>query len=103
MGRSILTYIKQKAGGGGKVTFMKTIEELYNEINASEELKKAVSEIKDKEAMTEFLKQHGCEASVEEFGKLVESQREGEIEDDAADAAAGGLSIILRHHFEKLK
>ena len=41
---------------------MKTIEELYNEINASPELKKAVSEIKDKEALADFLKKHDCDA-----------------------------------------
>ena len=41
---------------------MKTIEELYNEINASEELKKAVSAIKDKEAFADFLKEQGCES-----------------------------------------
>ena len=70
---------------------MKTIEELYKEINASEELQKAVSEIKDKEAMAEFLKQHGCEASVEEFGKFVKAQREGEIGDDEVEAVAGGF------------
>ena len=69
---------------------MKTIEELYGEINASEELKKAVSEIKDKAAMADFLKQHGCEASVDEFGKFVKSQSEGEIGDDAASEVAGG-------------
>ena len=70
---------------------MKTIEEMYNEINASEELKKAVSAIKDKEAFADFLRQHGCEATVEEFGKFVESQREGEIEDDDVKAIAGGI------------
>ena len=70
---------------------MKTIEEMYNEINASEELKKAVSAIKDKEAFADFLKEHGCDASVDEFEKFVKSQREGEIEDDAAEAVAGGF------------
>ena len=69
---------------------MKTIEEMYNEINASEELKKVVSAINDEEAMAEFLKQHGCEASVEEFVKFVNSQREGEISDEDVEAAAGG-------------
>ena len=69
---------------------MKTIEEMYNEINASEELKKAVSDIKDKETFADFLKEHGCEASVDEFVKFVESQREGEIGDDEAGAVAGG-------------
>ncbi len=69
---------------------MKTIEELYNEINASEKLKKAVSEIKDKEALADFLKEHGCDALADEFEKFVKSQSEGEIGDDAAGAAAGG-------------
>ena len=69
---------------------MKTIEELYKEINASEELKKVVSEINDKTAMTNFLKEHGCEASVDEFVEYIKSQGEGEIRDDAAASAAGG-------------
>ncbi len=72
---------------------MKTIEELYNEINASEELKKAVPKIEDKEALAVFLKEHGCEASVDEFEKFVESQSEGELEDDAAEAVAGGFKL----------
>ena len=71
---------------------MMTIEELYKEINASEELKKAISEIKDKEAFADFLKEQGCEASVDEFEKFVKSQTEGEIGDDAAGAAAGGMT-----------
>ena len=71
---------------------MMTIEELYKEINASEELKKAISEIKDKEAFADFLKEQGCEASVDEFEKFVRSQTEGEIGDDAAGAAAGGVT-----------
>ena len=75
---------------------MKTIEELYNEINASEELKKAVSEIRDKEAFADFLKEHGCDASADEFEKFVKSQTEGEIGDDAAGAAAGGTSMWLK-------
>ena len=75
---------------------MKTIEEMYNEINASEELKKVVSAINDEEAMAEFLKQHGCEASVEEFLKFVKAQTEGVISDEDAEAAAGGayLSVL---------
>ena len=73
---------------------MKTIEELYNEINASEELKKAVSEIRDKEAFADFLKEHGCDPSADEFEKFLKSQTEGEIGDDAAGAAAGGAPMF---------
>ena len=72
---------------------MKTVEELYKEINTSEELQKVVSTIKGKEAMAEFLKQHGCEASVEEFLKFVKAQTEGEISDEDAGAAAGGAYL----------
>ena len=84
-------YKTESPGRKGKVIIMKTIEEMYNEINASEELKKAVSAIKDKEAFAVFLKEHGCEASVDEFVKFVESQREGEIGDDEVQAVAGGF------------
>ena len=83
--------LSKACGRKGKVTIMKTIEELYNEINASEELKKAVSAIKDKGALADFLKEHGCDASADEFEKFVKSQSEGEIGDDAAGAVAGGL------------
>ncbi len=69
---------------------MKTVEELYKEINTSEELKKVVSAIKDKEALADFLKEHGCEASVEEFLKFVKAQTEGVISDEDVEAAAGG-------------
>ena len=72
------------------VRVMKTIEELYNEINASEELKKAVSEIRDKEAFADFLKEHGCDASVKDFAAFVRSQDEGEIEDNDTEAIVGG-------------
>ena len=71
---------------------MKTVEELYNEISASEELQKAVSQISDQTAFADFLKEHGCEATVEEFADFVRSQAEGEIGDDAAAEAAGGWS-----------
>ncbi|MBO4374920.1 MAG: hypothetical protein J5829_07415 [Lachnospiraceae bacterium] len=75
---------------------MKTVEELYNEISASEELQKAVSKISDQTAFIDFLKEHGCEATVEEFADFVRSQGEGEIGDDAAAETAGGLPIGMR-------
>ena len=69
---------------------MKTIEELYKEISASDELKKVLSEIKDKAVLADFLKEHGCEASADEFAEYVRSQNEGELDDDGASAATGG-------------
>ena len=73
---------------------MKTIEELYREINASDELKKAVSAIRDNAALEAFLKERGCEATADEFVAFIGSQCEGEIGDDAAAAAAGGKSAF---------
>ena len=70
---------------------MKTIEELYKEVIASEELKKTVSEIKDMSAVADFLKEHGCEATVNEFVEFIQSQSEGEIEDDVVAEVAGGF------------
>lgn len=69
---------------------MKTIEELYKEIGASEKLQKALSQISDQTGLESFLKEHGCEATVEEFAEFISSQGEGEIGDDAAAEAAGG-------------
>ena len=74
---------------------MKTLEELVKEINSSEELKKTVSQIKDKTALADFLKKQGCEASVDDFAKFIKSQQgEGEIGDDAAAAVAGGFDFL---------
>ena len=70
---------------------MKTIEELYNDIIASEELQKALSQISDQTALADFLKEHGCEAAAEEFVEFIKSQGEGEIGDDAAAETAGGF------------
>lgn len=89
---------------------MKTIEELYKEINASEELKKTVSEIRDKTSLADFLKQQGCDASVDDFAKFIKSQQgeadvkdftafvrsqgEGEIKDEDVTAVAGGIGLL---------
>ena len=71
---------------------MKTVQEFVNEINASAELKAAIKEIKDKASLDEFLKKNGCGATADEFAAFFKSQGEGEIGDDAAEAAAGGGS-----------
>lgn len=70
---------------------MKTIEAFYKEIMENEELKSAISEIKDKTILADFLKNHDCEGSVDEFVKYVQSQYEGEIADDIVASVAGGF------------
>ena len=69
---------------------MKTIEEFYKEIAGSKELQDELKNISEG-MLDEFLKKHGCDASVEDFKKYVKSQSEGEIGDVAAAAAVGGM------------
>ena len=70
---------------------MKTAEEFIREINDSKELQDEIRDLKEAEGLEEFLKRHGCEAEPEEFLKCLGSQEEGEIDDDDAENAAGGL------------
>ena len=69
---------------------MKTIEAFIKEIEGSAELQTALKEIKDKDALAEFLKKNDVNATVEEFAKAVKSKAEGELSDDDAEAVAGG-------------
>ena len=75
---------------------MKTVEELFKEIDASKDLQKEITSI-GKGQFAEigaFLKKHDCDASAEDFVAFMKkqktSQAEGEIGDDDAEAAAGG-------------
>ena len=53
---------------------MKTLQELYNEVIASEELKKEYFQaVSDKKVGT-FMKAHGCEATAEEFKTFLVEQ-----------------------------
>ncbi len=75
---------------------MKTVEELFKEIEASKDLQKELTSIgKGKFAEVEvFLKKHDCEASAEVFvdflKKKKKTQPEGEIGDEDVEAVAGG-------------
>ena len=68
---------------------MKTLQELYNEIIGSEELKAAFAEAAKGGKVAEFLKAHGCEATTEELTAFLKSQT-GELSDEELDNAAGG-------------
>ena len=72
---------------------MKTLEELYKEVMASEELKKEfVEAAKTKDSLTAWLKKHDCGATLEELGAFLKEKREGEMQDDEVEAVAGGKS-----------
>jgi hypothetical protein len=68
---------------------MKTLQELYNEIIGSEDLKAAFAEAAKSGKTAEFLKAQGCEATQEELKTFLKSQT-GELSDEELDNASGG-------------
>ena len=73
---------------------MKTLQELYNEVLGSDELKKALAEAINGGKVEDFLKTHGCNASKDELIAFAAEQqaKSGELPDDALDAVAGGAN-----------
>jgi hypothetical protein len=68
---------------------MKTIEEFIKEIEGSKALQKEFETISDKDAAAAFLKKYDVDATVKDFADAITT--EGEITDDEATAAAGGV------------
>ncbi len=71
---------------------MKTIQELYNEITANQELKAQFIEAANAGKQEEFLKEHGCEATLEEVKAFLEAkqQEDAPLSFDELENAAGG-------------
>ena len=76
---------------------MKTIEELYNEINASLELKKAASEIRDKAAMAELPADMGLEERLK-----IARQRVQDLADEYHREALASLEHIQNVELKRL-
>ena len=72
---------------------MKAIEAIISEIKTSEELQKKLVEAAKNNTLAEFLKELGCEATVEEFINALKP-REGELGDDELGAVAGGANWL---------
>ena len=72
---------------------MKTIEELYNEVMASEEMKKEFLALKPEEVES-FAEKYGCKATLEEIKAFFaeKSTSSGELSDDEIEQIAGGKS-----------
>ena len=74
---------------------MKTVQELYKEIMASEDLKKGFVEAAKDGKQMDFIKEHGCEASAEEIEAFLQGQSEEEralSADELEDVAGGGCN-----------
>lgn len=79
---------------------MKTLQELYDEVMASDELKRefmAISgdEENAREKVSEFLKKHDCDATLEELKAFFEDREDGELSEDELEAVAGGKRSIV--------
>lgn len=78
---------------------MKTLEALYQEILASEELQKNFAEAMQKNSAESFLKANGCEAAKEEL-KAFLLEKQNELTEEELDSVSGGISDYAK---EKLK
>ena len=71
---------------------MKTLESIINQIKVSEELQKKLVEAAKNNTVAEFLKELGCDATVEEFAAAAKAQS-AELRDAELDAVAGGANV----------
>ena len=74
---------------------MKSIQELYSEIMASQELKAQFIEAANAGKQEAFLKEHGCEATMEEVKAFLEAKQKGDAPlsiDELAGASGGACN-----------
>ena len=70
---------------------MKTMEDIYKDVMASEEQKNELSEAaKEKASLESFLKKYECDASADDFVTFLEEKFASNLNEDALDAVAGG-------------
>ncbi len=74
---------------------MKTLQEVYEEITKSDDLKRALAETVKADKVTDFLKAHGCDATADELREFVAEKvnRDRPLrelsEDELANVAGG--------------
>ncbi len=75
-----------------------TLQELYNKVMTSEELKKSFAEAaQDKGRLEVWLKANGSNATAEQVTEFLRSrsgQTSGEVSDDELESVAGGSSSL---------
>ena len=71
---------------------MKTVQELYNEVMSNKELKAELVEAAKTGRFPEFLKEHGCDASLEEVAAFLKEKanEDSPLSFDELGNAAGG-------------
>lgn len=74
---------------------MKTLETLYQEVLASDELKNAMAQAtQSPEALEAWVKAQGCDATAEQIEAFLKEKesKTGELSDDELESAAGGCN-----------
>ena len=69
---------------------MKTLEQLYEEISANDELKKEYRKATGDKKIVDFLKAHDCDATQSELDAFISSKKNKELADDELDMVSGG-------------
>ena len=76
---------------------MKTLQEMYEEIKKSDDLKKALAEAVKGRKVTDFMKAHDCDATFDELKEFVAEKtaqdRPIELSEDELEKVAGGQSM----------
>lgn len=76
---------------------MKTLQDLYEEVKAGDDLKKALAEAVKADKVTEFLKANGCDATLDELKEFVAEKAAKDeslrgLSEDELEMVAGGVS-----------
>ena len=69
---------------------MKTLEKLYEEIQADAELRKEYVKAAEDKKVIDFLKAHDCDATEAELNAFISSKKKKELGDDELDMVSGG-------------
>ena len=69
---------------------MKTLQELFAEIMASDEMKKAFAEAAKEGKVLDYIRANGCEATMEEVQTYLKEKADRELSEEELDSAAGG-------------
>ncbi len=79
---------------------MKTLQELYEEVKASDDLKRALAEAVKSDNVTDFLKAHGCDSTADELKEFVAEKVNRnrplrELSEDELEKVAGGTGTMI--------
>ena len=69
---------------------MKTLEKLYEEIQADSDLKKKYVKAAEDNKVIDFLRAHDCETTEAELEAFISSKKKKELGDDELDMVSGG-------------